>query len=88
MATKCAAILIVEVCNSGSNTHSLPFSTPVKQVASRTTNPNVLIVLFEEIEISAQFSCQRNNLLFVIVRQRDRVCVLDLQSLLLFLQVC
>ena len=88
MATKSAAIFIVEVRNRGSNAHSLPFSTPVEQVASRTTNTNVLIVLFEEIEISAQFSCQRNNLFFVVVGQGGGVCVLDLQSLLLFLQVC
>ena len=87
MATKSAAIFIVEVCDRRPNTHSLPFSTPIEQVASWTPNSNVLIVLFEEIKISAQFSCQRNNLFFVVVGQGGGVRVLNLQSLLLLLQI-
>ena len=44
-------------------------------------------MLLEEIEISAQLGCQRNDLLFVVVGQRGGICVLNLHSLLLFLQV-
>ena len=87
MATESAAIVVVEVCDRASNAHRLSFSSSIKQVASWPTNPNVLIVLLEEIEISAQLGCQRNDLLFVVVGQWGGICVLNLQCLLLFLQV-